>query len=55
MVGVIGGALERITFTPGIDRFPTFSPDGHSIAWVSERNADAHAQDLFIAEWVSDP
>lgn len=52
MVGVIGGALERITFTPGIDRFPTFSPDGHSIAWVSERNADAHAQDLFIADWV---
>jgi dipeptidyl aminopeptidase/acylaminoacyl peptidase len=55
MVGVIGGALERITFTPGVDRFPTFSPDGHSIAWVSERDADAHAQDLFIAEWVSDP
>ena len=52
IVGVIGGALERITFTPGIDRFPTFSPDGHSIAWVSERDADAHAQDLFIADWV---
>lgn len=46
------GALERITFAPGADRFPAFSPDGQTFAWVSERNADPGSADLFVATWV---
>ncbi len=48
-----GQDLERITFAPGADFDPIVSPDGHLLAWVSERNAAAPGeQDLMIAEWV---
>ncbi len=52
-IDAAGSGLVRLTFTPGTDRFPAFSPDGKRIAWVSERNFSATGdQDLFIADWV---
>jgi Tol biopolymer transport system component len=52
-VGSDGQGLERITFAPGADVDPTVSPDGHWVAWVSERNAASPGeQDILIAEWV---
>jgi hypothetical protein len=48
-----GGNLIRLTFSPGTDRFPALSPDGKTIAWVSERNFAAKGdEDLFIADWL---
>jgi hypothetical protein len=48
-----GSGFARLTFSPGVDRFPAVSPDGSQIAWVSERNFSATGdQDLFIADWV---
>jgi TolB protein len=52
-VGADGQGLERITFASGADIDPAVSPDGHWIAWVSERNAAAPGeQDVILAEWV---
>jgi TolB protein len=53
VIAATGQDLERITFAPGADIDPALSPDGHQIAWVSERNAAAPGeQDLLIADWV---
>ena len=46
-----GGGAERLTFTPGVDRFPAFSMDGKQLAWVSERSSDGHGPDVFVAAW----
>ena len=32
-----GTGLVRLTYSPGIDRYPTWSPDGRKIAFVSHR------------------
>ena len=51
-----GAGIERLTFTPGADLAPALSPDGRSIAWVSERNAAAPGErDVFLAELAPDP
>jgi Tol biopolymer transport system component len=46
------GAREpvRVTFTPGFDGLPVFSPDGKRLCWTSGRTADGKSQ-LFMAEW----
>jgi dipeptidyl aminopeptidase/acylaminoacyl peptidase len=38
-VSIKGGDPRRITFTPGADASPRYSPDGNSIAWRSQNRA----------------
>ena len=47
-----GTGLEQITFDPGFDGFPAFSPDGRKLIWASGR-ADPKSSDvnLFVADW----
>jgi len=40
----------RITFTPGFDGLPVFSPDGRKLCWTSGRTSDGKSQ-LFLADW----
>jgi hypothetical protein len=40
----------RVSFTPGFDGLPVFSPDGKKLCWTSNRGADKRSQ-LFIADW----
>jgi Tol biopolymer transport system component len=40
----------RITFTPGFDGLPVFSPDGKQLCWTSGRTTDGKAQ-LILADW----
>jgi Tol biopolymer transport system component len=48
-----GGEPEQITFSPGFDGFPQFSPDGQFIVWASNRaDPESHQTNLFIARWV---
>ena len=40
----------RVTFTPGFDGLPVFSPDGKKLCWTCGRTADGKSQ-LFLADW----
>lgn len=52
-VDIDGKNLERITFSPGFDGFPIFSPDGKKLVFASNRNAKAEREtNIFIADWV---
>jgi TolB protein len=52
-INVNGTKLEQITYSPGFDGFPMFSPDGKKLVWASNRNAKApHETNIFIADWV---
>jgi hypothetical protein len=41
----------RITFFPGADVLPVFSPDGKKALWTSTRTPDRSPQ-LFIADFI---
>lgn len=45
------GKKERITFAPGADVLPVFSPDGKKLMWTSTRSGRQPAQ-LYIADFV---
>lgn len=45
------GKKERITFAPGADVLPVFSPDGKKLMWTSTREGRKPAQ-LYIADFV---
>ena len=40
----------RVTFTPGFDGLPVFSPDRKKLCWTSGRTGDGKSQ-LFIGDW----
>jgi len=40
----------RVTYTPGFDGLPTFSPDGKQMSWTSKRTAADQSQ-IFLAQW----
>lgn len=40
----------RVTYTPGFDGLPVFSPDGQSLSWTSNRTPD-HKSQIFMAHW----
>ena len=40
----------RVTFKPGFDGLPVFSPDGRQLCWTSGRTADGKSQ-IFLADW----
>ncbi len=42
----------RVTYTPGFDGLPVFTPDGR-LSWTSNRTAERTSQ-IFLAEWDHD-
>jgi hypothetical protein len=40
----------RVTFTPGFDGLPVFSPNGKKLCWASGRTGDGKSQ-IFLADW----
>ncbi|MCB1065958.1 MAG: PD40 domain-containing protein, partial [Verrucomicrobiae bacterium] len=44
------GEPQRVTFTPGFDGLPAFSPDGTKLSWTSNRTAAKQSQ-IFLADW----
>jgi Tol biopolymer transport system component len=46
-----GSRKMRITFTPGFDGLPVFSPDGKSLMWSSKRTPDGTTQ-VFLARFA---
>jgi Tol biopolymer transport system component len=53
MVDKEGGTPERVTFAPGFDGFPVFSPDGEWLVFASNRaDAGSGQTNLFLARWV---
>ncbi|MEM9018391.1 MAG: M28 family peptidase, partial [Verrucomicrobiota bacterium] len=40
----------RVTYTPGFDGLPTFSPDGKTMSWTTNRTPDGQSQ-IFLSKW----
>jgi Tol biopolymer transport system component len=51
---VESGKKVRLTFAPGADVLPVFSPDGKKLMWTSTRDGRQPAQ-LYIADFVPPP
>ena len=51
LVDAAGGREPvRVTFTPGFDGLPVFSPDGKKLSWASGRTSEGKSQ-IFLADW----
>jgi Tol biopolymer transport system component len=50
-MNVASGKKVRLTFAPGADVLPVFSPDGRKLMWTSTRDGSQPAQ-LYIADFV---
>ena len=48
---VDSGKKVRLTYAPGADVLPVFSPDYKRIMWTSTR-PDGHSSQLFIADFT---
>ncbi len=46
------GKKARITYAPGADVLPVFSPDGTKLMWTSTRDGRPPSQ-LYIADFVA--
>lgn len=44
------GNPVRVTFTAGFDGLPTFSPNGATLSWTTNRTSSGQSQ-IFIAQW----
>ena len=52
IVNLDGSGLEQVTTDPEFDGFPMFSPDGHTLIWASNRDAQKEGEtNLFLADW----
>lgn len=40
----------RVTYTPGFDGLPVFTPDGKTLAWTCQRNSAKQSQ-IYFAAW----
>ena len=56
-INIDGTGLERITYAPGFDGFPMFSPDGKTLAFSSNRASRPGTWDtnLFTTSWIETP
>jgi Tol biopolymer transport system component len=52
LMNVDTGVKTRITFAPGADVLPVFSPDGKKLMWTSTRDGRMPGSQLFIADFV---
>lgn len=50
-MAVAGGKATRLTFAPGQDVLPVFSPDGKRVMWTSNRDGRGPTQ-LYVADFV---
>jgi TolB protein len=55
LLDLITKTKTRVTFMPGADVLPVFSPDGKQLMWTSTRGKDKEGKrisELFLADWV---
>jgi len=53
LVNEDGTGVEQLTFDGHFNSFPMFSPDGKTVVWVSDRNAEHPGEfNVFLADWV---
>ena len=45
-----GGEPIRVTYSDKFDGLPTFSPDGKTLSWTSQRSNDNKSH-IFFADW----
>jgi Tol biopolymer transport system component len=46
------GRKTRLTYAPGADVLPVFSPDGKRIMWTSTRDGKMPGAQVFLADFV---
>jgi Tol biopolymer transport system component len=46
------GKKARVTFAPGADVLPVFSPDGKKLMWTSTRDGKKPGAQLYIADFT---